>query len=430
MKRFISALLSLLLIFSLCLGVSADDGRFSHFLTLNQWTDGTFSDLSSDAWYYDSVVSAYRMGLINGSDDGRFDPSSNVTIAQALKMADGIHSLYTTATINFKEGTPWYQTYVDYALENRIITAEFDDYNAPATRAEFASIMARALPVEALPEINTVENGAIPDVPYSASYAGAVYRLYRAGIITGDSSGTFHPDSNISRAEAVAIVGRMTTESQRRSVLLTAGDKLALTGEEIFAKCSQAVFYIEMYDADGNKTANGSGFFIDSDGTAVTCCHVLERGVSAKILVGGEGQVYDVEGVYDYSAENDWAVIKINGSGFTYLELGDSKTNVGGATVYALGSPLGIQNTISQGLICNPTRIEDGTSFILFSAAISSGSSGGPIINKYGEAVGITAATYIYGQNLNLAINVSYLDGAARGGLTSLAQLNKILASE
>lgn len=426
MKRFLSALLCLLLILSLGTGVLADSGRFTHFLVMNDWTDGTFSDVAPDDWFYDSVVSAYKMGLLQGSDDGAFDPTGSVTVAEALIWADRIHSLFTTAGYGFEEeeSDPWYRRYVDYALENRIITAEFDDYGRAATRAEFAYILSRALPSNILPAINTVENGAIPDVPYSKSYAGAVYLLYRAGIFTGcDSAGSFHPDSKISRAEAIAAVGRMTIETQRQTVLLTTPEKEALSGEEIFAKCSQAVFYIEMYNDSGEKTANGSGFFIDSEGTAVTCWHVLENGVSAKVLIAGTGEIHDVVGVYDYSTVNDWAVIKVEGEDFTYLDIGDAKTNVGGATVYALGSPLGLQNTITQGLICNPTRIEDATRFILFSAAISSGSSGGAMINKYGEVLGITAATYVYGQNLNLAINISYIDQAARDSVTPLSEV-------
>lgn len=426
MKRFISLFLCLVLVFSLSGTAMAEGGRFSHFLALNEWSDDAFGDVNTGDWFYDSVKSVYRMGLMNGTAAGVFSPGGSVTRAEAIALSARIHSLYTRAHTDFEASSPWYKSYVDYALENRIIARQYDGYDAPVTRADFASILVRALPEELLPAINTVENGSIPDVPYAKAYAGAVYRLYRAGILSGSrADGSFFPEAAITRAEAAAVAGRMTVESQRKTLTLTVPEKPVLSGEEIFAKCSSSVFYIEMLDEKGEHAANGSGFFIDSDGTAVTCWHVLANGVNARVLLPGSKKEYRLEGVYDYSTLNDWALIKVDPDGdeFSCLNIGDAKTNVGGATVYAFGSPLGIQNTITQGLICNPLRVEDDTNFILFSAAISRGSSGGALITKYGEAIGITAASYVYGENLNLAINIAYLDGAARDALTPLAEV-------
>lgn len=430
MKKLFTLLLCVAMLLSCGVNAFAAEGRFSHFLGLHEWHDDTFRDISRQDWYYDNVVTAYRMGLISGNGDGSFNPKGNITLAESIKLAACINSLYRTADTRFENSEPWYRSYVDYALTQGIITGEFGDYERPATRAEFATILFHALPVRCFEEINTVENGAIPDVPYKESYAGAVYRLYRAGVLTGDSQGAFHPGDHISRCEAVAVVGRIMMESDRKSVTLTTPLGEELSGEEIFAKCSPAVFYIEMYNEQGKKTANGSGFFINSDGTAVTCWHVLEHGVSAKISIASTGKVYDLVGVYDYDVDKDWAVIQIDGSGFDYLDIGDEKTDVGGASVFALGSPLGLQNTITQGLICNPTRVEDMTRYILFSAAISSGSSGGALINKYGDVIGITAATYVYGQNLNLAINMSYIDEAHRSNVRPLSEIQQEILEE
>ena len=423
MKKILIFVLCLALFASCGIGALADGGRFDIFLDANEWTDGRFDDVSAGDWFYDSLVPVYRMGLIRGRSETSFAPSGNVTIAETITMAATLRMLYNTADTVFEPSEPWYRCYVDYALENRIITGEYPDYGASATRAEFAEIMAHALPVTQLGQINTVQNCAIPDVSYADSYAGSVYELYRAGVLTGSGSdGSFLPRSRVSRAEAVAILARLAVPELRRSITLTGPEKDILTSEEIFARCTPAVFFIQMYNSDGEKTATGSGFFISPDGTAVTCLHVLNDGVSAKITLSGSGDTYEVAGAYDYSTTQDWAVIKVEGKGtaFPYLALGDSSTNVGGTPVYAIGSPLGIQNTITSGLVCNPTRVEDGTEHILFSAAISSGSSGGPLINKYGEVIGINAATYIHGQNLNLAVKASYLDHAILRGLTPL----------
>ena len=183
-----------------------------------------------------------------------------------------------------------------------------------------------------------------------------------------------------------------------------------LTPEQIYARCAPAVFYVEIYDEYGWCIKTGSGFFLTEDGLAVTNYHVISGADSASITVSDTGEMYPVAGVYDYSAEEDWAVLQIDGSGFQTLEIGDPGYDVGGATVYAIGSPLGLQNTISAGIISNPARVDGGMTYIQMSAAISPGSSGGALLNKYGQVIGITSATYTSGQNLNLSIPLTYLE--------------------
>ncbi|MGE4353267.1 MAG: S1C family serine protease [Oscillospiraceae bacterium] len=200
------------------------------------------------------------------------------------------------------------------------------------------------------------------------------------------------------------------------------GDKAFLDAEDIYAKCSPAVFYIEVYNSSNVAVASGSGFFIDDKGTAVTNFHVIDECYSAKITTSDTGKTYDVVGIYDYSREDDWAVIKVDGSGFSYLTIGDEDTVIGGATIYAIGSPLGLQNSITQGLISNPARVEDGVTYIQISAAISSGSSGGALINKYGEAIGITSGSYVNGQNMNLALPISYIENASTKHCIALSE--------
>lgn len=85
----------------------------------------------------------------------------------------------------------------------------------------FAQILGAALPDEALGEISSIEDGSIPDVPADANYAAAVYRLYRAGVLTGnDRKGTFTPFQPITRGAAAAIVGRMLVPGQRIAITL------------------------------------------------------------------------------------------------------------------------------------------------------------------------------------------------------------------
>lgn len=216
---------------------------------------------------------------------------------------------------------------------------------------------------------------------------------------------------------------KLAAESKGNEASAEQTDKKELTAEEIYRRCSPAVFYLETYDAYGEILGSGSGFFIDSDGTAVTNFHVIDGAVSAVITMSDGKRSYDIEGVYDYSAEHDWAVIHIAGKGFQYLELGDPAKLSGGSTVYAIGSPLGLQNSISQGIVSNTNRQDGTTVYIQTTAAISPGSSGGALINKYGEVVGVTSAYYADGQNLNLALPVTYFKDHASGKLMELLEL-------
>lgn len=200
-------------------GASAGMGNFQK---VNTYAPGTFTDVASGAWYANDVQTAYELGLVMGSSDTTFSPTNNINLASTLALACRIHSIYHTGSANFVQGSPWYQVYVDYAVANGIITAgQFSNYTAAATRRQFAAIMANALPASALNAINAVADGAIPDVPSGSASYDAIYRLYRAGILTGsDAKGTFYPDTPINRASVAAIVARMAIPSMRKSVTI------------------------------------------------------------------------------------------------------------------------------------------------------------------------------------------------------------------
>ena len=188
------------------------------------YKQGQFYDVSASKWYNTNVARAVEYGLMKGQGANVFSPEGNVTIAETITMAARIHSIYTTGSANFKQtsGARWYEVYFNYAYNNKIVTAEYYWHmvNEPATRAQFAEIFAKALPAAALPAKNTVANNAIPDVPSSLSYAGAVYTLYRAGILTGSDGNYFYPNSTINRAQAAAMASRMADSDLRMSVTL------------------------------------------------------------------------------------------------------------------------------------------------------------------------------------------------------------------
>ena len=181
---------------------------------------GQFADVPQDEWYADSVARAYGFGLMKGDSATAFRPEGEVTLAEAITMAARIHSIYSTGSESFRQdsGEAWYRCYLDYAYENDVIDYSYynRDPDVPATRAQYADIFAHALPAEALAEINAITDGAIPDVSLRNRYAASIYRLYRAGILTGgDEKGTFAPNDFITRAESAAIVSRMASSAYR-----------------------------------------------------------------------------------------------------------------------------------------------------------------------------------------------------------------------
>ncbi len=224
-KRICTGLLLLALAVSLLSGtaLAAGGGSLQNFQRTGHY-DGRFADVPAKAWYAENVAAAFEMGLVNGSSPTRFAPEEQLSLGQAITLAARLHSGYYNNGASFApaDGAPWYQGYVDYAAAAGMIQkGQFSDYDAPATRGQFAVIFAGALPEEALPGKNTVAAGAIPDVPAKGELSVAVYRLYRAGILSGsDSRGSFLPDSTIRRSEVAAIVTRMADASLRVSVNL------------------------------------------------------------------------------------------------------------------------------------------------------------------------------------------------------------------
>ena len=217
-------LLPLLLTGALCLSLSAPAlaAGLENFQKTNTYTAGQFTDVPAGEWYAANVQAAYELGLMEGSSATTFNPSGNLTIAEALVLACRLHSTYVGDGATFTgNGGAWYQPYVDYAVETAILSpGTYSDYTATATRAQFASILAAALPAEALTAINSVT--ALPDVAADAAYAPAVLSLYNAGVLTGsDAAGSFKPDTTIQRSEVATIVTRMADPSLRKTFTLT-----------------------------------------------------------------------------------------------------------------------------------------------------------------------------------------------------------------
>ena len=105
----------------------------------------TFTDVPAGEWYYNDVKQAVESGLINGKTATAYCPNDNLSYAEAVKLAACMHQKYTTGSVTLQNGSPWYQSYVDYAKANKIITKDYI-WNTKATRAGYMEIFASALP--------------------------------------------------------------------------------------------------------------------------------------------------------------------------------------------------------------------------------------------------------------------------------------------
>jgi tetratricopeptide (TPR) repeat protein len=177
------------------------------------------------------------------------------------------------------------------------------------------------------------------------------------------------------------------------------------------------------YTTTDTNLLNGSGFIFSEDGLIGTNYHVVD-GIDSLLIKTSDGVFHDAE-LLIIDEKNDMAILRIkNGTGgkFPVIKLGNSDVLRVGQEIFAIGSPLGYEYTISQGIIAG-IRDNEKVSFtdpvtylpieknfekvIQITAAISPGNSGGALFNRKGEVIGITTYTYTGYGNLNFALAIN-----------------------
>lgn len=194
-----------------------------------------------------------------------------------------------------------------------------------------------------------------------------------------------------------------------------------LSAREIADRCTAAVFQIDSYEKEesvkkNQPDSNASGFFIDKSGIAVTNYHSIEDSIcSVATLITGEQ--YEVERVLYYDPDIDIAVCRISdterttqqkSSAFASLEMVGTEELRTGDKVYTISNPLGVGISMSEGIVSDPSRSLSQYKLpcVMDTADISEGSSGGALLNVYGQVIGITAGAYTYGNSMYLAVPV------------------------
>ena len=193
------------------------------------------------------------------------------------------------------------------------------------------------------------------------------------------------------------------------STINIAPAQTTLPAEDIAEKALAATVYLEMQDKNGKTLGIGSGFFVKPNLIA-TNFHVIEGAAKGTAKLVGKSTTYNIEGVTATDKTNDLALLKVTAYGIKPLSLGDSDKVRIGETVYVAGNPKGLEGTFSDGIISS-RRDKDTKERLQMTAPISPGSSGGPVLNRKGEVIGVSFAGHraLDAQNLNFAIPSKYL---------------------
>jgi S1-C subfamily serine protease/Flp pilus assembly protein TadD len=158
------------------------------------------------------------------------------------------------------------------------------------------------------------------------------------------------------------------------------------------------------YDDKGEFLKLGSGFFISQNGDVITNYHVIQGASSAEIKTA-DGKTYPITYIVARDEPNDLIRLSVNIPSQDVYPLSLSQTIPEvGERIIVYGSPLGLENTVSDGIVSAIRDIPDYGRIIQITAPISPGSSGSPVLNLQGEVIGIASFQMIEGQNLNFAI--------------------------
>lgn len=189
--------------------------------------------------------------------------------------------------------------------------------------------------------------------------------------------------------------------------------RVPLTPSEIASQYSDFVVGIRAYDEAKRPKQRGSGIIIGHTKAALfilTNHHIVDGASSLEVIVESEAS-FPVWTIVGLSPKVDLALLHATATEEVDLGRvygGSVKDLVPGDRVTAIGNPLGLQRTVSEGLVSAIRKFKDIV-IIQTTAPISAGSSGGPLFNAFGELIGLTTATIPEGQNLNLAVAIDHL---------------------
>ena len=390
--------------------------------------------------------SLYMLGVTTESSD-EYALSSPATRAQAVTLLVRLAGAEAAAKADnwisgFLDVPSWAEVAVNYASHQKwvsgITSTRFAPDNAVTANA-YCAFLLRMLGY-------SDQNGdfAVTDALNFARGIGLVSGNYSETLTRGDlleitaNALTFpYKGSDETVIQRLIAKGVSTRTAANALGLL---DK-ELTARQVADRYTASVFCLDCYDSQlaidaQTPSSSASGFFISADGIAVTNYHSIDGDIYATATLSN-GQAYPVEKVLYYDTDMDIAVLQISKtsvkgsktSRFAYLEMAGTEDIRAGDAVYAIGNPLGMGLAISSGIISDTARTVERYKLpcIMDTADISQGSSGGALMNVYGQVIGVTSGAFVYGNNMYLAVPIDPIMTADLTGQgKTLAQVAKL----
>lgn len=391
-------------------------------------------------YYNDYAVKLSEIGVFKGTGNG-FELDREPTRLEGLIMLirllgkeDEAESLKNDPTI-FSDVPSWGRGYVNYAYNNGLtkgIGNNLFGTNDKMNSKSFITLLLRSLgyddtsansdftwneSVDFAKSVGLLEEDLYFKIVSSTFTRDFVAKSSYNTLLQAKNDGSgilidsLVKSGDISNAQAQSLKELPATNMTQN----TTGE---LSSIEI-AKLADAVVMIEATGYDGSEWT-GSGFYTSTSGHIVTNYHVV-NGANKLTIKENDGTLYTgTVKIIGYSEPWDLAVLDVDRTPKLILKTSDSNAVVVGQEVYAIGSPLGLQNTVSSGIISSIRS--DG---FQITAPISHGSSGGVLLNNKGEAIGVTYAGYSEGENLGLAIPINQYTSLNKNQQLDLATFNK-----
>lgn len=365
-----------------------------------------------------------ELGLFKGVSETDFALRRSPDRTEALVMLIRLlgrekEALESNWSHPFTDVPAWADKYVSYAyksyLTNGVDPTHFGSDEA-ATSSMYLTFVLRALgysddngmdftwdaPYELARKVNILSAHTVLDDFWRADVVAISYAALSAKL----------KNSNQSLAEKLTDAGVFTREKYLSvydySLLeQTPSTSLpVLTKKEIVKSCSPAVFDLSIYNLNGSFRETISGFFISSDGLAVTSYHNV--GTPLHLLVRtADNKLYDDVTIVSCDKWNDIVLLKVGGSGFPYLTLSDSNRAEKGQNVYFFKD----YSHLSEGTIADPKVDVDGTDYFSLSMPLRQGASGGPLLDDTGKVIGVVTDGFTVGdQAKDMAIPANYIN--------------------
>lgn len=366
------------------------------------------------------------LGLIESAPSGDYAVDAQATRVQAAVLAVGLagakeDARRDTGVSGFTDVPDWARGEIAYAARQGWVAGvsqtEFRPGSAVTANAWF-TILLRMLGYSDKEGEFTVDGAArfAQQVGLAArAYSGAMTRgqMYQSAV---DALSFSYPDGS------GTVIGRMVerTPSVRAAANALGLLETVLTARQVADRLSAAVVCMDFYEKEkriqeGKPDSSSSAFFISADGLAVTNYHSIEDAIYGTATLSN-GEVYPVERVVYYDPAADIAVLRISrtttggrtASAFKFLEMAGTGDVRPGDKVYSLGNPLGMGLAVSEGVVSATDRQVDNYArpCVMNTADISQGSSGGALMNVYGQVIAVTTGAYSRGNSMYLGVPV------------------------